>query len=362
MGMDLKIFFKDFNASKFTLFLCLLPFSILLSLYLNGSIDVTIWTVFSPLWLLNTVVIFGALIGSVSWCSHSRNRRDRESYTEYKALLLTASLHVALLMFEILVCYKLHYNIVSLRWIVVFTPLFLTAPIAVAACVWGFKNNRSLELEAVLSSNVLLFIFIQLKLDRYISWQWTAVFIPLWIIMCLPCVAVLYYFAWAFILCRSSYHQQKQSHLFVAFNWICIVVPLLFFQVLLAYKLDERNISSYSWDQVFFPLHISIFAFIISAFGSKGGNKWWFGIRSEFCPFLLNCLPFLTVYGNVSYEPGRKHEDVEENANFDSRPNSSQQPSYAHLYGSSKKLKAAKVMAVVGSVSKEKFNAIDTPD
>ena len=88
----------------------------------------------------------------------------------------------------------------------------------------------------------------------------------------------------------------------------------------------------------------------------------WFGIRSEFCPFLLNCLPFLTVYGNVSYEPGRKHEDVEENANFDSRPNSSQQPSYAHLYGSSKKLKAAKVMAVVGSVSKEKFNAIDTPD
>jgi len=361
--MDLKIFFKDFNASKFTLFSCLLPFSILLSLHINGDINVSIWTVFTPLWVLNLIVIFGAIIGSVFWCRHPRNRRDRESYTEYKALLLTASLHVSLFMFESLVCYKLHNNINALKWIVVFAPLYLTAPIAIAACVWGFKNNRSLELEGVLSSNILLFIFVQLKLDGFIWWQWTAVFIPLWIVMCLPCVAVLYYFAWAVILCRSSYHQQKQSHLFVAFNWICIVVPLLFFQVLLAYKLDELRItsSSYSWDQVFFPLHVSIFAFIISSFGSKGGNKWWFGIRSEFCPFLLNCLPFLTVYGNVSYSFDQSKHDK-----HDLHEVSTNQEQYAHLYGSSKKYKQVKVEKVVqaqgGNGGREKFNQIDTPD
>lgn len=67
-----------------------------------------------------------------------------------------------------------------------FMPLFFLCPCAVAACVWGFKNDRSLEMEAILSSNVLLFIFVALKLDHVISWSWKAVFVPLWVVMCLP--------------------------------------------------------------------------------------------------------------------------------------------------------------------------------
>ena len=65
-------------------------------------------------------------------------------------------------------------------------PLFFLCPLTVAACVWGFKNDRSLEMEAIIASNVLLFIFVALKLDRIISWSWKAVFVPLWVVMCLP--------------------------------------------------------------------------------------------------------------------------------------------------------------------------------
>merc|ERR1711970_1515331 len=67
---------------------------------------------------------------------------------------------------------------------------------AIAACVWGFRNDRSLEMEAVLSSNVLLFIFVALKLDNVISWSWKAVFVPLWVVMCLPGIVAMYYVVW----------------------------------------------------------------------------------------------------------------------------------------------------------------------
>lgn len=48
-------------------------------------------------------------------------------------------------------------------------------------------------------------------------------------------------------------------------------MSLIVFQVLLAYRLDGFN--NLSWEYIFIPLHISIFALIIGSFGSKGGNK-----------------------------------------------------------------------------------------
>lgn len=362
--MDVKDAFKDFNASKFVLFTCLLPFSILLSLQLSQTINISMWLLFTPLWILDIIVIVGAFVGTVVWFRHPESRRERDGYTDYKALLITLGLYLTLLMFELLVCYKTEILLQAApriwdgpMWLIVFTPLFFASPIAVAACVWGFRNDRSLELEAILSANVLLFIFTALKLDGTVSWDWTAVFIPLWVIMCLPSVAVLYYFAWALIFCRAAYHNERKWHLLIAFNWICIVVPLLFFQVLLAYKLDNRD--RHSWSQIFYPLHLSLLALILSSFGTKGGNRWWFGMRSEFCPLLLHHCPFLTIYGNISYQKKRRR-----NADDDTPPQSTnQQPSYAHLYGSSKKDPVNKVTrAEKGSKFDCIIVPIDTPD
>ena len=61
-------------CSKFLLYFCLLPFSILLSLKLNNEIDWSIWIVFIPIWLLDVVIIFGAIIGIIVWFNLSDHR------------------------------------------------------------------------------------------------------------------------------------------------------------------------------------------------------------------------------------------------------------------------------------------------
>nr|CAB3267063.1 transmembrane protein 185A-like [Phallusia mammillata] len=326
--MDLKEVFKDFNPSKFAFFICLLPLSILVSLRLNGDIDWSMWILFIPMWFLNMFVVIGAIVGSVVWCRHPEYRVEQNGYTDYKAMLITVGMHLLLLMFELLLCDNVEAGGQKNMWILVFTPLFFASPVAVAACIWGFKHDRSLELEVILSMNILLFIFVALQLDGIIKWDWAAVFIPLWIVMCLPSIAVLYYFVWTLIFFRSTYPESdRRSHLVMACTWILVVIPLLTFQVLLAYRLDGYN--SIPWSNIFIPLHISILALIIGTFGSKGGNKWWFGIRVDFCQFMLNQCPFMRLYGNVSY---KFPTDEERRQDGDTVPYTN-----SHLYGTSRK-------------------------
>jgi len=60
-------------------------------------------------------------------------------------MLITVGMHLLLLMFELLLCDKIESQGTGNMWILVFTPLFFAAPVAVAACIWGFKHDRSLE-------------------------------------------------------------------------------------------------------------------------------------------------------------------------------------------------------------------------
>lgn len=300
---DTKKLFKDFNHSKFVVFVCILPFSILLSLKLDGYFNASLWIVFTPLWILKLIVILGALIGSVEWCRRPHFRNERDSYQDFKAMIMTLGMHLLLLVFEFLLCNKIENDETNM-WVLVFMPLFLVSPVAVGACVWGFKNDRSLEMEALLSVNILLFIFVALRLDGIIDWSWTAIFIPLWIVMCLPGIAVLYYFIWTLLFFRSTFPgADRRAHLSDAFQWIMVVIPVLTFEVLLAYRLD--NINQLPWINIFIPLYISLIALIWSSFGRKGGNKWWFGLRQDFCSFLLQTFPGLQIYGNVAYKKSK---------------------------------------------------------
>lgn len=124
-------------------------------------------------------------------------------------MLIAVGLHVLLLMFEVLVCDRVARG--NYFWLLVFMPLFFVSPVSVAACVWGFRHDRSLEvrspicicrhtdtkvgnetkkthqcrtfvlivppssspqLEVLCSVNILQFIFIALRLDRIINWPW----------------------------------------------------------------------------------------------------------------------------------------------------------------------------------------------
>ena len=74
------------------------------------------------------------------------------------------------------------------------------------------------------------------------------------------------------------------------------------------HRLDGHNMFSYI--SIFVPLWLSLITLMATTFRRKGGNHWWFGIRRDFCQFLLEIFPFLREYGNISYD--LHHEDSED--------------------------------------------------
>lgn len=307
--MNLRGLFQDFNPSKFLIYACLLLFSVLLSLRLDGIIQWSYWAVFAPIWLWKLMVIIGASVGTGVWARNPQYRAEGETCVEFKAMLIAVGIHLLLLMFEVLVCDRIergnHYF-----WLLVFMPLFFVSPVSVAACVWGFRHDRSLELEILCSVNILQFIFIALRLDSIITWPWLVVCVPLWILMSFLCLVVLYYIVWSVLFLRSMdvIAEQRRTHITMAVSWMAIVVPLLTFEILLVHRLDGHNLFSYI--PIFVPLWLSLITLMATTFGQKGGNHWWFGIRKDFCQFLLEIFPFLREYGNISYDI--HHEDCED--------------------------------------------------
>ncbi|XP_026864517.2 transmembrane protein 185A-like [Electrophorus electricus] len=305
--MNLRELFQDFNPSKFLIYASLLLFSVLLVLRLDGVIQWSYWAVFTPIWLWKLMVVVGASVGTGVWAYNPRYRAEGEMCVEFKAMLIAVGIHVLLLMFEVLVCDRIERG--SYFWLLVFMPLFFISPLSVAACVWGFRHDRSLELEIMCSVNILQFIFIALRLDNIISWSWLVVCVPLWILMSFLCLVVLYYIIWSMLFLHSVdvIAEQRRTYVSMAVRWMTIVVPLLIFEVLLVHKLDGYN--KLSFVSVFVPLWISLVTLLITTLGQKGGNHWWFGIRKDFCHFLLELLPFLREYGNISYN--LQHDDSE---------------------------------------------------
>ncbi|XP_062358882.1 transmembrane protein 185A isoform X2 [Cinclus cinclus] len=228
--MNLRGFFQDFNPSKFLIYACLLLFSVLLSLRLDDKIQWSYWAVFAPIWLWKLMVIVGASVGTGVWARNPQYRAEGETCVEFKAMLIAVGIHLLLLMFEVLVCDRIERG--THFWLLVFMPLFFVSPVSVAACVWGFRHDRSLELEILCSVNILQFIFIALRLDEIIRWPWLVVCVPLWILMSFLCLVVLYYIVWSVLFLRSMdvIAEQRRTHITMAVSWMTIVVPLLTFE------------------------------------------------------------------------------------------------------------------------------------
>lgn len=106
--VNLRALVQDFNASKFVVFSCLLAFSLLFALKLDGALPSwSWWAVFAPLWLWKAVAVAGAVVGSVVWWRRPQSRMNADEYVQYKAMLLSLSTHLLLLMFELLACDQL---------------------------------------------------------------------------------------------------------------------------------------------------------------------------------------------------------------------------------------------------------------
>lgn len=216
-------------------------------------------------------------------------------------MLISLSLHLILLMFEFLLCDRLTNGSKHL-WILVFIPLIVSSIISVFFCIYAIKqNDRSFEIELFLSVNALQFVFIPLKLDKFINWSWEIIFVPIWIILCLSLVMMLYSLIFCSILIRTPELNitQRQNAISNAISNI-LVLPILVFMILLADKLDNDNALPYTL--VAIPLMITLFALILLSFCSKGTcNKFWFGMHNN---FFLN---MLGEYGNINISYSRNH-------------------------------------------------------
>lgn len=66
--------FVFLSLSKFLIYACLLLFSVLLSLRLDGVIQWSYWLVFTPVWLWKLMVIVGASVGTGVWAHNPQYR------------------------------------------------------------------------------------------------------------------------------------------------------------------------------------------------------------------------------------------------------------------------------------------------
>lgn len=300
--INVHSFLQDFNPSKFIVYSSVLIFSILFSLRLDNRITFSWWLVFLPLWIWKSIAMLGALVGLFIWIKKPEYRVSNSSYVHFKSMLISVALQILLLMFEILACDKLETR--RHTWTLVFVPLLFISLLSISVCTWSVKNGRGIELEFFASINILQIILFALKLDNFLSWSWLVIFIPSWILLCFAIVVMLYAMVFAIAVLRSpdfgSEHRRASLH--SASSSSMVFLPLLIFIILLTSKLDSPpNVMTPSYFLTFTPLFITLIILIRLSFGSKSGSLWWFGMRTDFCTFLLTICPCLKEYGNTSF-------------------------------------------------------------
>nr|CAG4648008.1 EOG090X087A [Moina brachiata] len=311
--MNLLHLVQDFNPGKFVVHLSILSFTILLSLRLDGYIKCSYWAIFTPLWVWKALVFLGAGSGIVAWIRRPINATEAELHIHFKSMLVTSSLHLFLICFEVLACDKMQSGIRHL-WIFVFLPLFLLSVVCIGVALWALKFERPFEMELFFAANLLQLIFLPLKLDGFITWKWELIFIPLWIIFGISVLGLCYSVMLAAVFSRSTNigADQRQASANAAWSYAALVIPSLVSTILLAKKLDDDINLPFSFAVV--PLLMAITSLVLRSFSARGGNVWWFGMRKDFFLFLLDLVPWMREYGNVSYEqPGDRVQTLEEN-------------------------------------------------
>lgn len=191
-----------------------------------------------PLWVWKSITVVGAITGTIVWTRNPDYRLSESSYIAFKSMLISLSLQLLLLMFELLVCDKLESG--RHLWILAFIPLLFVSLLSIAITVWSLKNDRSFELELFCAVNLLQFLFIALRLDNLLNWSWVVVFVPFWVIITLAVIGVLYALIFAAILLRTPEvaTDQRRASFQSAVSYSLVVLPLLCFLVLLSNKLD----------------------------------------------------------------------------------------------------------------------------
>ena len=78
------------------------------------------------------------------------DRYERGAYIQFRAMIISAALHLLLILFEILVCVKLESDSSEFPWTLVFTPLLFSSLLSIILCLWAIKNDRGFEVGGIL--------------------------------------------------------------------------------------------------------------------------------------------------------------------------------------------------------------------
>lgn len=336
--LSLGVFFRSFNASKVILCICLLIFLALFTLKLDGKFSFSYAFVFAPLWACNLLAFIGAIVGICSFCSNPPSRNEIMMRVDFTAMLIIATEHLFLCAFVSLVFVKLEFDYLfepgyPLPWTIVFCPLFSLSILSIGIAVWKLRHDKSLEFEFFYAINIVQLVFIAFKLDKQVDWTWAVVFIPLWVVLSLAAVGVLYALVLSVVLIRSRHFipSHRRQHVYTAVLHTFFVIPALICLVFLTGKLDSMNwtdkgtASEMSYTLAMAPLEVSFFFMAIMSAGFGGAtasastNIWWFGLRKPLCPFLLEKCPSLRTYANVSYRVGGRSRAENEQENGEER-------------------------------------------
>lgn len=76
-----NLYFRNICFSKFLVHVCLMIFTALFALRLDGTVQWSYWTVFIPIWFWKFMVITGATVGSYVWWRYPHFRLVIMSYT-----------------------------------------------------------------------------------------------------------------------------------------------------------------------------------------------------------------------------------------------------------------------------------------
>lgn len=302
--MDTSRYIQSCNPARFVITSCLLIFSILFALKLDGYIEINYWLVFLPLFIWKLLVIIGACTGIFVWCKTGEtNRNVHTPDNDFRALIFYFLIHILIFVFEILICDKLE-NHLEFRWILCFVPMHICTFLSFISCLWSLRTQKNFLIQSFILLNGLLFLFFPLRLDQYLTWRYSAVFIPVWISLCIALIFVLSKFIFGIIHHCSRHllvNQYETSTIQEAFIYAMMFIPLSIFSILLVERLDydkSNTTEKQTYTIISIPLWITLIAWLTFSFGASDGNPWWFGLRRNFCEILLDRYPLMSLYFN----------------------------------------------------------------
>lgn len=281
-------------------------FLALLALRLDDFIHWPNWVVFFPLWLWQSVIFGGFLFEIFAFCRSPRYYIETQAH--FKNAFFDAFFHINLLFFEILACNRLenaHHS--ESGWVSVFVPLIILSIFGIFVSFWTIKNDFDGDLHFIVSSNILFFIFVALKMEGLIDWSWKFVFLPNWI-------SLVFFFTLEVIeiimsisrfICVSRFQEYRQQSFCISVGYAISLLLIITSGVLLALKKDSDLHLPYL--VIASPLMSALTVFMSLCFSVRSHFQWRRCFQLIYRRTIKMCHP-LQEYGNISYKLSSLHQ------------------------------------------------------